>query len=83
MSGTTEPRNALFPATQHLIAGQVAALKHARNSLYHGMDVHACKRVLAEQIAELEARLAVNAAAQSAVVPGYQGDFMPQATVVR
>lgn len=82
MSGTTEPRNALFASTQHQIAGQITALKHARNSLYHGMSVEDCRKVLAQQIAELEARLEVNASAERALVPPYVGHGMPHNSVV-
>lgn len=80
MSGT-EPGNRLFPSTQHVIAGQIAALRLSRNSMVIGMSAIECRRVIDEQIAELEARLGVNAAAHSAVVPPYLSADLPQERV--
>lgn len=76
MSGT-EPGNRLFPSTQHVIAGQIAALRLSRNSMVIGMSAIECRRVLDEQIAELEARLSLNASAGTAVVLPYQAEGLP------
>ena len=70
-----ELRAALFPVTQHQIAGQVAVLKEARARITAGCTIEQARTEIGKMISELEARLTVNAAASSAVLPEFLGEF--------
>lgn len=81
MRARTEPKNRMFPSTQHALAAQVAALQAVRARIQPGMSAQDCIRVLSQAEAELKARLSVNAAAHLALVPPYLGEGMPQQQV--
>lgn len=78
MNAATNLRRILpspFASTAHQIAGQVAALRAARNRLVVGMTVAECRAAIDEMAADLEARLGVNASVGAAVLPEYLGEF--------
>lgn len=76
MSVPTELRPPLFASTAHQIAGQVSALKELRARIGGGKTVGQIRGEINEMIAELESRLAINAAAGDAVLPEYLGKFI-------
>jgi hypothetical protein len=76
MREPTDIRRPLFPSTQHQITGQLSVLKEARARITGGKTIEQARQELSAMIADLETRLAVNAAAGDVVLPEYLGQFL-------